>query len=54
VRILAEMLSFLCVLLAGFCGMNNMPLTCAEWTGSAILFAIGAACFGRAQGGKEK
>jgi hypothetical protein len=49
VRILAEMLSFLCVILAGFCGVYNAPVACMEWTVSAILFAAGSVAFGKAQ-----
>jgi hypothetical protein len=42
-------LSFLCVVCAAYTGMSGAPLSCVEWTSSAILFAIGSASFGKVQ-----
>lgn len=49
IRFIAQILSFLCVILAAYCGVYNAPVACVEWTGSAILFAIGSVSFGKAQ-----
>lgn len=49
IRFITQTLSFLCVILAAYCGVYNAPVACMEWTVSAILFAAGSVAFGKAQ-----
>jgi hypothetical protein len=49
IRFITQTISFLCVILAAYCGVYNAPVACVEWAASAVLFAAGSVAFGKAQ-----